>query len=59
VVQEDFFEGGLAARQRDVIWGRMSWGLLRKYEVYEDTEKSTALDEYLAGAGEARLNWAS
>jgi len=44
---------------RYVIWGRMSWGLLRKYEVYEDTEKSTALDEYLAGAGEARLNWAS
>jgi hypothetical protein len=44
---------------RYVIWGRMSWGLLREYEVYEDTEKSTALDEYLAGAGEARLNWAS
>jgi hypothetical protein len=37
---------------RYVIWGRMSWGLLREYEVYEDTEKSTALDEYLAGAGE-------
>jgi hypothetical protein len=36
---------------RYVIWGRMSWGLLREYEVYEDTEKSTALDEYLAGAG--------
>jgi hypothetical protein len=37
---------------RYVIWGRMSWGLLREYEVYEDTEKSTALDEYLAGTGE-------
>jgi hypothetical protein len=37
---------------RYVIWGRMSWRLLREYEVYEDTEKSTALDEYLAGAGE-------
>lgn len=37
---------------RYVIWGRMSWGLLREYEVYEDTEKSTALDEYPAGAGE-------
>jgi hypothetical protein len=30
----------------------MSWGLLREYEVYEDTEKSTALDEYLASIGE-------
>jgi hypothetical protein len=37
---------------RYVIWGRMSWGLLREYEVYEDTEKSTALDEYLAGSSE-------
>jgi hypothetical protein len=37
---------------RYVIWGRMSWGLLREYEVYEDTEKSTALDEYLAGTSE-------
>jgi hypothetical protein len=36
---------------RYVIWGRMSWGRLREYEVYEDTERSTALDEYLAGAG--------
>jgi hypothetical protein len=38
--------------KRYVIWGRMSWGLLREYEVYEDTEKSTALDEYLASIGE-------
>jgi hypothetical protein len=37
---------------RYVIWGRMSWGLLREYEVCEDTEKSTALDESLAGTGE-------
>jgi|RhiMetdeSRZDD1v2_1073273.scaffolds.fasta_scaffold698015_2 ketosteroid isomerase-like protein len=32
---------------RYVIWGRMKWGLLRDYEVYEDTQKSAALDEYL------------
>jgi hypothetical protein len=37
---------------RYVIWGHIAWGKLREYEVYEDTEKSTALDEYLAGAGE-------
>ncbi len=33
---------------RYVIWGRMSWGKLVEYEVYEDTEKSRELDEYLA-----------
>ena len=33
---------------RYVIWGRMSWGKLRDYEVYEDTEKATAFDNYLA-----------
>ena len=26
-------------------------GRLREYEVYEDTQKSKALDEYLASAG--------
>ena len=38
---------------RYVIWGRISWGLLRDYEVYEDTEKSRALDDYLASVGKA------
>lgn len=33
---------------RYVIWGRMAWGLLKDYEVYEDTQKSAALDDYLA-----------
>jgi hypothetical protein len=31
-----------------VIWGRISWGRVREYEVYEDTQKSAAFDEYLA-----------
>ena len=44
--------GETVFENRYVIWGRMSWGLLREYEVYEDTEKSTALDEYLAGTSE-------
>jgi ketosteroid isomerase-like protein len=35
-----------------VIWGHISWGLLRDYEVYEDTQKSKALDEYLASTGD-------
>ncbi len=33
---------------RYVIWGRVEWGLLKDYEVYEDTQKSKALDVYLA-----------
>jgi hypothetical protein len=37
---------------RYVIWGRLSWGLMREYEVYEDTERSLQLDEYLASIGE-------
>src|SRR5262249_44501910 len=41
-------EGELVYENRYVIWGRMTWGKLREYEVYEDTEKSAALDEWLA-----------
>ncbi|MGE0066991.1 MAG: nuclear transport factor 2 family protein [Solirubrobacterales bacterium] len=36
---------------RYVIWGHLSWGLLRDYEVYEDTQKAKALDGYLASVG--------
>ena len=42
-------EGERVYENRYVIWGRMSWGLLREYEVYEDTERAAALDQYLAG----------
>jgi len=38
---------------RYVIWGRISWGKLRDYEVYEDTEETRRLDEYLAAHGES------
>jgi ketosteroid isomerase-like protein len=40
--------GNLIYENRYVIWGRMSWGRLKAYEVYEDTQKADALDEYLA-----------
>lgn len=36
---------------RYVIWGRIAWGKLREYEVYEDTEETKKLDEYLARTG--------
>ena len=44
-------EGERVYENRYVIWGHLRWGLLRDYEVYEDTQKSKALDEYLAKAG--------
>jgi len=37
---------------RYAIWGRIAWGKLREYEVYEDTEETRRLDEYLARVGE-------
>jgi ketosteroid isomerase-like protein len=40
--------GETVYENRYVIWGRMSWGLVKEYEVYEDTQKSAALDEYFA-----------
>jgi len=40
--------GELVYENRYVIWGRMAWGKLKDYEVYEDTEKAKALDDYLA-----------
>ena len=41
-------EGETVYENRFVIWGRMVWGRLKEYEVYEDTEKATRLDDYLA-----------
>jgi ketosteroid isomerase-like protein len=32
---------------RFVIWGKLRWGKLYDYEVYEDTVKAQALDDYL------------
>jgi ketosteroid isomerase-like protein len=39
--------GELVYENRYVIWGHLRWGLLRDYEVYEDTERATALDSWL------------
>mgnify|MGYP000967022567 CR=1 FL=1 len=40
-------EDGRVYENRYVIWGRMAWGRITAYEVYEDTQASAALDEYL------------
>jgi len=42
-------EGERVYENRYVLWGHISWGKLREYEVYEDTQKAKALDGYLAG----------
>jgi ketosteroid isomerase-like protein len=32
---------------RFVIWATLRWGRVKEYEVYEDTQKAKALDEWL------------
>lgn len=44
-------KGERVYENRYVIWGRIAWGLLREYEVFEDTQKAKALDEHLAQIG--------
>jgi ketosteroid isomerase-like protein len=52
-------DGERVYENRYVIWGRISWGKLREYEVYEDTQKSKALDGYLASIGEPQAQQAA
>jgi ketosteroid isomerase-like protein len=40
-------EGETVYSNRYVIWGRMAWGKLGEYEVYEDTQKAKDFDDYL------------
>ena len=44
-------EEGRVYDNRYVIWGRIAWGKLREYEVYEDTEETGRLEQYLARVG--------
>lgn len=41
-------DGELVYENRYVMWGRLVWGRLTEYEVYEDTQRSKALDAWLA-----------
>jgi ketosteroid isomerase-like protein len=40
---------------RFVIWAKLRWGRVKEYEVYEDTEKAQALDDYLEANEPAML----
>jgi len=44
-------QDGRVYENRYVIWGHMRWGKMREYEVYEDTERTTALDAWLERRG--------
>jgi len=41
-------DGTVVYENRAVIWGTARWGRIREYEVYEDTERTLALDAWLA-----------
>ena len=47
-------EGERIYDNRFVIWGKLRWGKLYDYEVYEDTQKAKALDAWLE-VNESRL----
>jgi ketosteroid isomerase-like protein len=47
----DDADEGRVYENRYVIWGRISWGKLREYEVYEDTVASKNLDAWLQRTG--------
>ncbi len=40
-------DGERVYENRYVIWGLIRWGKLKRYEVYEDTQKAKALDAWL------------
>ena len=40
-------DGERVYENRYVIWGQLKWGRLTRYEVYEDTIKAGALDQWL------------
>lgn len=44
-------QDGRVYENRYVIWGHMRWGKMREYEVYEDTERTEALDAWLRRTG--------
>lgn len=43
-------DGKRVYENRYVIWAEARWGRIADYEVYEDTERALALDEYLRAA---------
>lgn len=40
-------DGEVVYRNRGVIYGKIAWGKIKHYEVFEDTEKVAEFDRYL------------
>jgi ketosteroid isomerase-like protein len=40
-------DGTRVYSNRFVTWGQSAWGMLREYEVYEDTQRTVTLDRHL------------
>ena len=40
-------DGETVYENRVVLWGRLRWGKLKEYEVYEDTQKTEVFDRWL------------
>ncbi len=47
-------DGDVVYENRGVIFGKIAWGKIKSYEVFEDTEKLAAFDEYLAAQSDSR-----
>jgi ketosteroid isomerase-like protein len=41
-------DGTIVYTNRGMFFGKIAWGKITSYELYEDTEKVVALDEYVA-----------
>jgi ketosteroid isomerase-like protein len=41
-------DGSIVYENRGVIYGHAAWGKIKRYEVFEDTEKTADFDKYLA-----------
>ena len=47
--------GNVVCQNRAVLFGKVRWGKIVFYEVYENTEKVKALDEYPPGRGSVQV----
>jgi hypothetical protein len=47
-------EGNVVYANRGVIYGKGAWGKMKRYEVFEDTEKVAEFDKYLEANEAAR-----
>ncbi len=47
-------DGDVVYENRGVIFGKIAWGKIKSYEVFEDTQKVAAFDDYLVEQSDSR-----